>query len=90
MGKGLHMVVLQVVGLLQVELLLLDGTMLMPMFMLMLVGFAILLLVIFMLLLVLLMVLLLPMPMRVGGRLRVFVGRGLQPVVLIRAVLLRV
>jgi hypothetical protein len=71
-GKGLHLVVLQVVLLLHVEPLLLDGTRLL-LLILMMVGLAMLVLV----LLVLLMVLLLHVLMLVGGRLPVFVSGGM-------------
>jgi hypothetical protein len=63
-----------------------DGTWLL-LLLLMMVGFPMLVLV---LLMVLLMVLLLHVLMLVGGRLLVFVGRGLQVVGLLNVVLLRV
>jgi hypothetical protein len=74
-GKELHMVVFLAVLQLQVEPLLLDGTMLMFLI-LILVGFALLLLMLLMLMLQLLMALLLHVLMVVGGRLLVFVSRG--------------
>jgi hypothetical protein len=86
-GKGLHLVVLLAVLLLHVEPLLLDGTMLL-LLKLMLLGFALLLLVLLMLLLVLIMALLLHVLMLDGGRLLVYVGRGLHMVKL-HVVLLR-
>jgi hypothetical protein len=54
-----------------------------------LVGFALLLVVLLMLLVVLVMVLQLHVLMLVGGELQVFVGKGLQSVVLLHVVLLR-
>jgi hypothetical protein len=75
------MLVLLVVVLLQVELLMLDGTMLL-LLRLSVAGFVMLLVVVMLLLLlILLLVLLLHVLMKVGGRLLVFVGRGLQVVV---------
>jgi hypothetical protein len=76
-GKGLQLAVL-----LHVQPLLQDGTRLL-LLILMLVGFALLLEVLLMLLLVLMMALLLHVLMLVGGRLTVFVSRGLQTVVLL-------
>jgi hypothetical protein len=88
MGKGLHLVMLLVALLLQnvmLVLLLLDGTKLLLM-LLVLVSLELLLLVL--VLPVLLPVLMLPSLILVSGRLLVFVGGGLQLVVLLLVVLL--